>query len=77
MNIFVGNLHYNTEERALYTLFEEFGMVKSIELMRDLYTGRFRGFAYVQMFSDSEAVKAIASLNNRTYLGKRMVVNKR
>jgi RNA recognition motif-containing protein len=77
MNIFVGNLHYNTEERGLFTLFEEFGMVKSIELVRETHTGRFRGFAFVQMFSDSEAMQAISTLNNRTFLGRRMVVNKR
>jgi RNA recognition motif-containing protein len=77
MNIFVGNLHVNTEERALNAVFQEFGLIKSLDFQRDLRTGRFRGFAFVEMFSDAEALTAISILNNKAFLGKRMVVNVR
>ena len=77
MNIFVGNLSHDMDERGLHAIFQEFGMVKSVNLIKDDYTHRPRGFAFVEMFLDSEGMEAIKVLNNKTFLGKRIVVNKR
>ncbi|HYG40009.1 MAG TPA: RNA-binding protein [Cytophagales bacterium] len=77
MKIFVGNLSQNMDEKTLNNIFEEFGLVKSVTLVKDFYTNRSRGFAFVEMFSSQDALAAIESLNNKTFLGKRIVVNKR
>lgn len=77
MNIFVGNLSKEVDERDLHKIFKPFGLLKSVNLVKDLGTGRFRGCAYVEMFSNTEALEAIKSLNNQTFLGKRLMVNQR
>ena len=63
MRIFVGNLSYSTEEPQLEQLFSAHGTVDSVHLVRDHATGRSRGFAFVEMSSDSEATCASAPAN--------------
>jgi RNA recognition motif-containing protein len=53
MNIFVGNLSYNTTEQSLQTLFAAHGTVSSVKIVIDRETGRSRGFAFVEMANDS------------------------
>jgi RNA recognition motif-containing protein len=77
MNIFVGNLSKEVDEQGLHRIFRPYGLLKTVELVKDLGTGRFRGCAYVEMFSNDEAVEAIKNLNNKTFLGKRLMVNQR
>ena len=57
--LYVGNLPYDTDEQALQTLFAGAGTVETVSVMRDMATGRARGFAFVEMASDDEAQKAI------------------
>ncbi len=75
MNIFVGNLSFNTVEQYLRSLFESYGAVQQIRIMTDRDTGRSRGFAFVEMPNDSEATNAIAALNGHGLDGRSLNVN--
>ena len=61
--LYVGNLPYDTAEQDLQSLFAAAGTVDSVNVMRDMATGRARGFAFVEMGSDEEAQAAIAALS--------------
>ena len=73
--IFVGNLPYSMGETELRQLFEQKGSVDSVTVMRDLDTGRSRGFGFVEMSSDEEAKKAITELNAYSLEGRNLTVN--
>jgi cold-inducible RNA-binding protein len=61
--LYVGNLSYSTTEEDLRILFAQYGGVATIELIKDRQTGNSKGFAFVEMTSQSESNKAISSLN--------------
>jgi RNA recognition motif-containing protein len=71
-NLYVGNLPFSATEEQLRNMFEAHGGVEKITLVTERETGRFRGFAFVEMIDTSEADKAIAALNG-TDLGGRML----
>lgn len=73
--LYVGNLPYDTDEQALQTLFASAGSVETVSVMRDMATGRARGFAFVEMASDEDAQKAISMLNDRDFGGRNLMVN--
>ena len=73
--LYVGNLPYQTEERELQELFGQFGSVDSVRVMRDMATGRARGFAFVEMATDDEAQTAAAKLNGHELGGRALTVN--
>jgi RNA recognition motif-containing protein len=73
--LYVGNLPYETGEQELQELFGSAGSVESISIMRDMATGRARGFAFVEMSSDADAQNAIAKLNDRQVGGRNLTVN--
>jgi cold-inducible RNA-binding protein len=64
-NLYVGNLSYDTTEDTLRTLFSEFGDIESVNVITDRYTGRPRGFAFVEMATEEAAQEARSSLNGR------------
>lgn len=72
--IYVGNLSYNATETQVKELFEEYGAVQSVAWITDRDTGRFRGFAFVEM-EESSANAAIKSLNNQLIDGRELRVN--
>jgi len=72
MNIYVGNLDYNTEEQDLEQLFGEFGEVSSVNIITDKFTGRSKGFGFVIMDDDTEAKSAIDGLDGRS-VGRREI----
>jgi len=74
-NIFVGNLSIDTSEHALRTLFEAFGQVLSVRVVKDRDTEVPRGFAFIEMSSNTEAQAAIAALNGTIVGGRRVNVN--
>lgn len=76
MNIFVGSLPFNLEEADLRESFEAYGAVDSVKIISDKFTGRSKGFGFVEMPNDSEAQKAIDELNGATVQGRSIVVNK-
>ena len=73
--LYVGNLPYQTVEQDLTELFASAGAVESVNVMRDMATGRARGFAFVEMATDEDAQKAIDALNNYSYGGRNLTVN--
>lgn len=73
--LYVGNLAYETTETDLQTLFGEAGTVESVRVMRDMATGRARGFAFVEMASEAEAQTAIDQLHEKQFGGRTLTVN--
>ena len=75
MNIFVGNLSNDVNEDDLMNLFSEFGQVREVKIIRDMFSQQTKGFGFVEMPGLSEAQKAINGLNTREVKGKKLVVN--
>lgn len=73
--LYVGNLPYDTNDQDLGALFASAGTVDSVNVMRDMATGRARGFAFVEMSTDEEAQNAIQQLNNHELGGRNLTVN--
>jgi cold-inducible RNA-binding protein len=73
--LFVGNLSFSLGEAELKQMFEQKGGVESVTVMRDLNTGRSRGFAFVEMSTDEAAQKAITELNGFAVEGRNLTVN--
>ena len=73
--LYVGNLPYDTSDQDLQTLFGGVGTVESVNLMRDMATGRARGFAFVEMATNEDAQAAIQALNNHNLGGRNLTVN--
>ena len=76
MNIFVARLNYSSEESDLRELFERFGSVDSVKIIMDRETGRSKGFGFVEMSSDDDALIAIEELNESDFDGRTIVVKK-
>ena len=73
--LYVGNLPYSTGETELQDLFGQYGAVESVRVMRDMATGRARGFAFVEMATDEEAATAAERLNEHQLEGRALTVN--
>ncbi|MGE5243417.1 MAG: RNA recognition motif domain-containing protein [Betaproteobacteria bacterium] len=73
--LYVGNLPYETGETELQDLFGRAGTVETVTVMRDMATGRARGFAFVEMSTDEEAQKAVDQLNEYQLGGRSLTVN--
>jgi cold-inducible RNA-binding protein len=73
--LYVGNLPYSATEDQLTDLFSRAGQVDNVRVMRDMATGRARGFAFVEMASDDDAQKAVSQLNDYQMDGRPLVVN--
>jgi RNA recognition motif-containing protein len=76
MNIFVAKLNYDTEENSLRNIFEQFGDVDTVKIISDKFSGRSKGFGFVEMPNDSEANAAIGQLNETELDGRTIVVKK-
>ena len=75
MNIYVGNLPFALGEEDLRGIFEEYGEVASAKIITDKFTGRGKGFGFVEMNNDDEARTAIEELNNAEVGGRNIKVN--
>lgn len=75
MNIFVGSLPFSLKEEELRTSFEEYGTVNSVKIITDKFTGRSKGFGFIEMEDDSDAQRAIDGLNGSTFGGRTIVVS--
>ena len=75
MKIYVSNLSYEATEQDLRQEFETFGKVDSVDIITDRYSGRPRGFGFVEMATKSEAEAAITGLNGKTINERTIVVN--
>ena len=75
MNIYVGNLPFETTDEVLQVNFTEFGEVTSARVITDRMTGRSRGFGFVEMPNATEAESAINDLNGKDMRGRNLTVN--
>ena len=75
MNIYVGNLSFDTSESDLQAAFASYGTVSTARIATDRDTGRARGFGFVEMASQAEAQAAIAGLNGTELQGRTLTVN--
>ena len=73
--LFVGNLSYQATEEDLRELFQQAGTVQSVRIVTDQFTGRPRGFGFVEMSTKEEAERAIEQLNGRLFRDRNLVVN--
>ncbi len=73
--LYVGNLSFQTTEGDLRRLFEAHGSVTSCSLIMDKFTGKSRGFGFVEMASPADAQKAISALNGQDFEGRALTVN--
>ncbi len=76
MSIFIGNLPYEVGKEDLENAFADYGTVKSVRIPVDRETGNLRGFAFVELSSDSEEDEAIAALDQAEWLGRQLRVSK-
>jgi len=74
-NVFVGNMSFQTTEGDLRGMFEPYGEITRVNVITDRDTGQARGFAFVEMTNDAEAVSAIAALNGKEVGGRALNVN--
>jgi RNA recognition motif-containing protein len=75
MNIYIGNMSFDTTEDQLRQAFEAFGEVSSVNIIADRDTGKPRGFAFVEMATRDEAMAAISGLNGQDLNGRELNVN--
>ncbi len=73
--IYVGNLSYDTTEEQIKELISKSGSVESVNLITDKYSGKSKGFAFVEMINDEDAKKAIAEANGTELDGRNIKVN--
>lgn len=75
MNIYVGNLSYRVTDEELRALFEPYGEVSSVSVIKDRMTQQSRGFGFVEMTRQDEAEHAIKQLNGFNHGGRKLTVN--
>ena len=73
--LFVGNLSYQTMENDLQEYFSQAGVVSSVNLMLDKFTGKSRGFAFIEYGTQDEANKAVEMFHNKEFQGRQLTVN--
>ena len=73
--LYVGNLPFSTTETELEELFGRMGSVESVNVIRDMATGRARGFAFVEMATEEDAQKAVKELDQQDLGGRNLTVN--
>ena len=73
--MYVGNINYETNEDQLNEVFGEYGEVVSVNIVTDKFSGKSRGFAFVEMANDEEADSAMAGLNGKEIDGRKIKVN--
>ena len=75
LKLYVGNLPFGVSEEDLQKLFSEAGAVQSVKIVMDAYSGRSRGFGFVEMAAKEDAEKAIALINGKTFMERTLIVN--
>jgi RNA recognition motif-containing protein len=75
MNIYIGNLSYEVTEEDLKQAFEAFGQVESVNIIKDKFSGRSKGFGFVEMPDKANAQSAINELNGKELKGRSLKVN--
>ncbi len=76
MNLFVSNISHKVKEEELKTLFQGIGEVNTVKIISDKYTGESKGFGFIDMRDDTQALEAIQKLTNTDLGGRKLVVSK-
>ena len=76
MNIYVGNIPYKSTEDDLGNLFAEYGDVTSVKIIKDKFTGRSKGFGFVEMAEESAGNAAVEALDGLEHMGRNLRVSK-
>lgn len=76
MNIYIGNLSYRVTKEEIMDLFNQYGRVASVHILKDKASGKPRGFGFVRMPAESDGEKAIRQLNGSQFKGRLLKVNK-
>lgn len=76
MNIFIANLNFNTNEQTIRDAFETYGAVDSVKIIFDKFSGKSKGFGFVEMSNEEEGTKAIEDLNESMIEDNKIVVKK-
>lgn len=74
MNIYIGNLNYRVKEHDLQQALEDYGTVDSVKIIKDRETGKSKGFGFVEMPNEEEAIKVINELNGAEFEGRQIVI---
>ena len=74
--LYVGNLPFRASEEDLTKLFSEAGQVQSVKIVLDAYSGRSRGFGFVEMASEEDIEKAITMFNGKSFMDRTLTVSK-
>lgn len=72
--IYVGNIPYDSTEEDLRELFAEYGEIESLKIVNDQFTGRSKGFGFIEMVNEEDAKKIIATLNGKVFKGKALTL---
>jgi RNA recognition motif-containing protein len=75
LKLYIGNIPFGASEEDLKKLFAEVGPVQSVRIVTNAYSGRSRGFGFVEMTSSEDAQKAISMVNGKTLLDRALIVN--
>lgn len=75
MNIFVSNISFKVRENALRELFSQYGTVERVKIVKDRDTQRSKGYGFVEMPNDEEALKAIEALNGYVHFERPLIVS--
>jgi len=75
LKLYVGNLAFGASEEDLRKLFSEVGTVESVKIVTDSYSGRSRGFGFVEMTSNADAEKAISLINGKAFMERTLIVS--
>lgn len=75
LKLYVGNLPFGASEEDLRKLFAEAGAIQSVKIVTDSYSGRSRGFGFVEMATEAEAEKAISLVNGKTFMERTLIVS--
>lgn len=75
MNIYFGNINYKLQEEDLMQLFEEYGEVASLKIIKDKRTGRSKGYGFIEMTDKDAALQAIENLNRKEIIGRKIVLS--
>jgi RNA recognition motif-containing protein len=75
LKLYVGNLSFGASEEDLKKLFSEAGVVQSVKIVIDSYSGRSRGFGFVEMTSKAEVEKAISLINGKAFMDRTLIVS--
>ena len=75
MNIYVGNLSFDATQDDLRELFEGFGQVESVSIITDKFSGKSRGFGFVEMLENAAGQRAISGLDGKPFMERDLTVN--